>query len=298
MSYNSSGRGETDARGALFQAFMDRYYPYAVPGGQRCRPNAGPRRADGGGRVHPEPTPGDECSELYGVPGKPYGDGFKGGVAAGGYVCWGLGRSPKTWVEIGPLLYREKDGQELIGFTRDGAGRLVLSTVFPAEVGVKASLSGEQDLQRELAGVHRDCLFRCAVCVAVGGLDSSPLWAAAGIEQRAVAAAGCGARGGCVGFGIPDLLDSADCAVWGRAAVRPASRPRAARVPGDWVVGRVGDDRRAVRGGEGVEGSASLVAYACWRCGDGCRDGFVCVVRDALASAAFQPAVLGGGAEV
>jgi len=31
VSYNSAGRDEIDARGALFQAFLDRYFPYSVP---------------------------------------------------------------------------------------------------------------------------------------------------------------------------------------------------------------------------------------------------------------------------
>jgi hypothetical protein len=38
---------------------------------------------------------------------------------------------PKTWEEIGPLLYREKDGQDLVGFTRDADGRMALAMDYP-----------------------------------------------------------------------------------------------------------------------------------------------------------------------
>jgi hypothetical protein len=35
------------------------------------------------------------------------------------------------WQEIGPFLYRQKNGQDLVGFRRDATGRMVLSIDFP-----------------------------------------------------------------------------------------------------------------------------------------------------------------------
>ncbi len=46
---------------------------------------------------------------------------------------------PKTWEEVGPLLYREKGGQDRIGFTTDSEGRMVLSMDFPFEVSTRVS---------------------------------------------------------------------------------------------------------------------------------------------------------------
>ena len=47
---------------------------------------------------------------------------------------------PKSWQEIGPLLYREKDGQDRVGFTKDGQGHMILSQDFPFEVSMRVGL--------------------------------------------------------------------------------------------------------------------------------------------------------------
>jgi len=39
VSFNSSGRGETDPRTVLFHSFLDRYFPYNTPAA-RAQPNA------------------------------------------------------------------------------------------------------------------------------------------------------------------------------------------------------------------------------------------------------------------
>jgi hypothetical protein len=52
----------------------------------------------------------------------------------------GINQVPKTWEEIGPLLYREKNGQDLVGFTKDADGNCVLSMDYPFMVWTKIGL--------------------------------------------------------------------------------------------------------------------------------------------------------------
>jgi hypothetical protein len=52
----------------------------------------------------------------------------------------GINQVPKTWEEIGPLLYREKNGQDLVGFTKDADGHYVLAMDYPFMVWTKIGL--------------------------------------------------------------------------------------------------------------------------------------------------------------
>ena len=167
VSYNSSGRGETDARGALFQAFMDRYYPYAVPAAV-AQANAVRDAKRVAGEYILSRRPVTNVLSFTGFLENPTVTASKEGLLRVD-ILKGLDQVPKTWVEIGPLLYREKEGQELIGFTRDGAGRLVLSTVFPAEVGTKVGIEDNKIFNESLLG------FVAAVCL--GALLAWPVGA-------------------------------------------------------------------------------------------------------------------------
>ena len=138
ISYNSAGRGEIDVRGALFRAFLDRYYPYQVPGAA-VQANASQDAQLVSGEYITSRRPVTTILSLFGfIENSTVTPGKDGTILVSSLK--GIDQLPKTWVEIGPLLYREKNGQNLVGFTRDSANRLVLSTDFPFEVATKVSL--------------------------------------------------------------------------------------------------------------------------------------------------------------
>ena len=89
-------------------------------------------------------------------------------------ILKGVNQLPKKWVEIGPLLYREQNGQSLVAFTRDSRNRLVLSTDFPSEVATKVSLVENKIWNYGLLG------FMAIVCL--GAVLSWPI--AAWIRQH------------------------------------------------------------------------------------------------------------------
>jgi CubicO group peptidase (beta-lactamase class C family) len=139
VSYNSAGRGEIDARGALFQAFLDRYYPYSVPPASP-QPSAVQDAKTVAGEYIMSRRPVTNILSFSGFLENPTVTAAKDGAITVD-ILKGINQLPKTWVEIGPLLYREQNGQGLVAFTRDSRNRLVLSTDFPAEAATRVSLA-------------------------------------------------------------------------------------------------------------------------------------------------------------
>jgi CubicO group peptidase (beta-lactamase class C family) len=136
VSYNSAGKGEISPREALWHQFLDRYYPYAPPAGvavanaeEDAKTVSGSyissRRFEssflavltplGQMKVSPGPDHTIICDELKNLNGK-----------------------PKHFEEIGPLMFRNVDGQDLLGFKRDASGRLVAVIDWPFMVSQRA----------------------------------------------------------------------------------------------------------------------------------------------------------------
>lgn len=138
VSYNSVGRGQISPRTVLFEAFLDRYFPYSIPPAP-AQPNAA---ADA------KRVAGEYISSRRGESGilsffwmlsnlkviaKPDGtilsDAFKS-----------EDQVPKTWQEIGPLVYREKDGQDKIAFSKNPDGQMILAVDYPFEVSMRVGV--------------------------------------------------------------------------------------------------------------------------------------------------------------
>ena len=138
VSYNSRGKAEISPRDALWHAFLDRYFPYEPPAGAAVA-NAAEDAASVSGhyivsrrmdsnflavltpiqqlKISPNPTDNtiiaNELKDLNG--------------------------QPKHFREVGPLLFRDINGQSLLGFKRDDTGRLIAVIDYPFMVFQKAS---------------------------------------------------------------------------------------------------------------------------------------------------------------
>lgn len=140
VSYNSAGKHEISPRTALWDHFLDRYFPYTPPA--VAKPvNATANAKSVSGRyfssrrsqtnflkvslMQDELTvaPDDKDDGLIQVDAL---KDFNGQV--------------KKWQEISPLLYREVNGQDKLSFRRNDKGRLQLIPSFPAVVYQRASL--------------------------------------------------------------------------------------------------------------------------------------------------------------
>jgi CubicO group peptidase (beta-lactamase class C family) len=127
ISYNSAGKSEVRGREAVWHAFLDRYFPYQIPqpaskGTSNLQALAGhyivSRRADksllkaftvaGETKVYPNDDGSLSVADLK-----------------------GLNDEPKKFTEIAPLLFREVNGQDRVGFKRDDSGQFVMVIDYP-----------------------------------------------------------------------------------------------------------------------------------------------------------------------
>ncbi len=139
VSYNSTGRGEVSPRTPLFLAFLNRYFPYTVPPASKAPDALHDARLVEGEYTSSRRSVTDILSffSLFGnvqVIAKPDGTLVTEGMQSQNQL-------PKEWQEIGPQLYREKDGQDRIGFTKNSLGQMVLSLHFPFEVSTRVAFS-------------------------------------------------------------------------------------------------------------------------------------------------------------
>jgi len=137
VSYNSAGRGEANSRGSLFNAFLNRYLPYAVPAAMKPASADQDAKAVTGEYITSRRPVTNILSFIAFLENFQVTPGKDGTVIVDGLKS--DNQVPKTWEEIGPMVYREKNGQDLLGFTKDSDGRMVLAMDYPFMVWTKIS---------------------------------------------------------------------------------------------------------------------------------------------------------------
>ena len=138
ISYNSAGKGEISNRTELWNKILDRYFPYSPPPAVPvAEPKADVQAVSG--YYMPSRRSQTNILKLTSMLGqlKVFSDP-DGGIridplkdSAGELI---------RWQEVGPLLYRQRDGQDRVAFRRDASGNLVLSIDFPFFVFQRASV--------------------------------------------------------------------------------------------------------------------------------------------------------------
>ncbi len=129
VSYNSAGIGKIDPRGALFNQFLDRYFPYTVP------PAHSPANAVQDARMVVGQYMSSRGSftnifSFFGALGEATVSAKPDGIITVDEFR-NLAGEPKTWQEISPLVYRAVGDQDTIAFTRNPDGRLRMSIDYP-----------------------------------------------------------------------------------------------------------------------------------------------------------------------
>ena len=129
VSYNSAGQGETSPRTILFEAFLDRYFPFTPPAGEKTERTAADAKEIAGFYKSSRrfdssfltiTTPLGEPRVIANADGTISVDPLKG---PNGEL--------KKFDEIAPFLYREVHGQDHIGFKKDSAGRWQFQLDYP-----------------------------------------------------------------------------------------------------------------------------------------------------------------------
>jgi CubicO group peptidase (beta-lactamase class C family) len=171
VSYNSAGKGDISPRTALWEHFLDRYFPYTPPRVEKlatadldARSVAGhyltSRRSESN---FLKVVAADENvlvtpSENGTIKVEPFKD-FNG--------------QTKKWQEIAPLVYRSVNGQDMLAFRRNDHGEMQLVPNFPAVVLQRIPLVASSDFNQALIVAVLIVLGLTLVC-----------WPAAAIIRR------------------------------------------------------------------------------------------------------------------
>jgi CubicO group peptidase (beta-lactamase class C family) len=129
VSYNSAGKGEISNRTALFEQFLDRYFPYQPPAATTPSTATADAKAVSGLYLVSRRLQGNmlEASGMLGEARVSATSDNKIMVDA----LKGLNGQPKKFTEIAPLIYREVDGQDKIAFKRNDSGGFQLAIDYP-----------------------------------------------------------------------------------------------------------------------------------------------------------------------
>jgi CubicO group peptidase (beta-lactamase class C family) len=144
VSYNSAGKGDISPRGALWQHFLDRYFPYQPPQMEKLSTADADAKAVAGHYLTSRRAEStflkisaleDDVEVIPDENGAIKIEPFKD-----------LNGEIKKWQEVAPLVYRSVNGQDLVAFRRldhDGGIQLVIN--FPAVVFQRVALAGNGD---------------------------------------------------------------------------------------------------------------------------------------------------------
>jgi CubicO group peptidase (beta-lactamase class C family) len=137
ISYNSGGKGENSPRTSVWQALLDRYFPFE-PSSAQTVSTAAQDAAEVSGAYISSRRADTTILKVLTVLGELKVHSNKDGtISADAFKD--LNGTPKKFVEIAPRLFRDVNGQDRIGFKRDDRGRMVLVIDFPFMVFQKAA---------------------------------------------------------------------------------------------------------------------------------------------------------------
>jgi CubicO group peptidase (beta-lactamase class C family) len=139
VSYNSQGKREISGRTALWEHFLDRYFPFTPPPGPKPATALADAKLVSGHYISSRRSESNFLKVANALDQTTVTDAPDGTINLEGLKDFN--GELKKWQEIGPLLYRSVNGQDLLAFARDDKGRLRLVLNFPAIIYQRATLA-------------------------------------------------------------------------------------------------------------------------------------------------------------
>ena len=133
ISYNSAGKPSSVGRGALWQDFLDRYFPYAPPPGEQVANAARDAKAVAGKYWLSRRSDTNMVSVLSALDQMDVSVNDDGTISVSPFKDYA--GDPKHLKEIAPLMFRDVNGQARVAFVKDYDGRQIMVTDFPVFVG-------------------------------------------------------------------------------------------------------------------------------------------------------------------
>ena len=164
VSYNSLGRADSPGRTNLWDAFLDRYYPYTPPAASSATAKDDANAAAGSyilsRRAETSFLKAAFLVNQFTVAAE--GDDI---VTA---QLTGANGKPKHWQAIGPMTFRERDGQDKLVFKPDASGRMQMVLPYPFFVGQRASTFQNAKILLVVLGVSLGLMLLTLILWPVG----------------------------------------------------------------------------------------------------------------------------------
>ena len=151
ISYNSAGSGQTSPRTILWEALLDRYFPYTPP----SQPSLASAKEDAktvSGTYELSRRSETSFLKVATLIGEftvsPVGDGMIE-VAQ----LTGPNGKPKRWREVAPMTFLEENGQDKLVFKPDQNGRMQLILPYPFFVGQRVGLFENNKILLPVIGI-------------------------------------------------------------------------------------------------------------------------------------------------
>ena len=130
VSYNSAGKGSHfSGRSALWQTFLDRYFPYTPPPGEQVADAAHDAKSVAGTYWYSRRSETNLAAITSALSQNKVTVNSDGTISAEN--AKDFAGNPKHFKEIAPLLFRDVNGQSRVAFLKDYAGRQVMASDFP-----------------------------------------------------------------------------------------------------------------------------------------------------------------------
>ena len=148
VSYNSRGKGEISPRTALWDHFLDRYFPYQPPAVEKLASAEADAKTVAGRYISSRRSESNFLRIANMLDQSTVANEGDGVIKV--MPIKDFNGEAKKWKEIGPLLYRAVNGQEMLAFRKDEKSRLQLVLNFPAIVYQRASFEKNGTLNQVL----------------------------------------------------------------------------------------------------------------------------------------------------
>jgi CubicO group peptidase (beta-lactamase class C family) len=150
VSYNSAGNGKLEPRGALWRAFLDRYFPYVPPAVATTPTNLEHARALAGTYHSSRQGKTTLASSVWMLS---QGDVHVNRDSTLSSTATDEAGNPKRYREVAPWLFREEHGQDQLAFPVNYAGERIMVAEDPIEVGLPTSWSKSKNVNLILLGI-------------------------------------------------------------------------------------------------------------------------------------------------
>lgn len=132
VSYNSAGKGDISAPDALWEHFLDRYFPYAPPPAKTIANSYADIHAVVGTYWSSRRSQTNVVALAAALNQPDVTANSDGTISVGDFKDFA--GNPKHFEEIAPMVFREVHGQDMVGFKKGVNGRERLVSDFPFQV--------------------------------------------------------------------------------------------------------------------------------------------------------------------